>query len=204
MNSVICSEHHLLCTLQFTGISSAREQTRWCTKIHLFETISKWQFLYRRNIEMKMKNITDDACIVDFCALENITLPFCLLKDYKCKNCFHFSSMIPAEIWAFVRCNVAFRVSDETGISIDENEQQGNKHQEITQSTWIILLTVTVSTFLVAIYCFYWLLRNAKFLPGNICYKSTVTWWWTSVVITQGSWGEKMKRPSWYFFLFTS
>lgn len=74
-NSVMWSGHHLLCTLQFTGISSPREQMRWCTKIHLFETISKWQFLYRRNIEIKMKqNITDDACIVDFCALKNITM----------------------------------------------------------------------------------------------------------------------------------
>lgn len=68
-------QHHLLCILQFTEISSTTEQKRWCTKIHLFETISKWQFLYRRNIEIKMKqNITDDACIVDFCALNNITM----------------------------------------------------------------------------------------------------------------------------------
>lgn len=74
-NSLMLSEHHFLCTLGFTRNLSSREWTHWCTKIHLFETISKWQFLYRRNIEIKMKqDITDDACIVDFCALKNITM----------------------------------------------------------------------------------------------------------------------------------
>lgn len=83
------------------------KQTHWCTKIHLFETISKWQFLYRRNIEIKMKqDITDDACIVDFCALENITLPS------EKPQILIFQVWIPPEILARVWCNVAFRVSD--------------------------------------------------------------------------------------------
>lgn len=68
--NVICSKH--LCTLQFTGILSGREQRHRCTKIHLFETISKWHFLYCRNT-VKMK-FTDEACIVDFCPAEQCYL----------------------------------------------------------------------------------------------------------------------------------
>lgn len=83
------------------------KQTHWCTKIHLFETISKWQFLYRRNIEIKMKqDITDDACIVDFCALENITLPS------EKPQILIFQVWIPPEIWACVWYNVAFRLKN--------------------------------------------------------------------------------------------
>lgn len=71
------AEYHqfLRCTHLFTGTTSPRGQrVHWCTKIHLFETIWKWQ-LYRRNIEMRMKqNIVDGACIVDFCALKDVTM----------------------------------------------------------------------------------------------------------------------------------
>lgn len=134
-SSAICKEHHLLCTLQFTGVSSAREQMHWCTKIHLFETISKWQLLYRRNIEIKMKqNITDDACIVDFCALKNITMLFALWNIKKTRISFIFQVWIPLERPGAQQCNEAFRISDETAISSDQKGDQINNEEIQTRS----------------------------------------------------------------------
>lgn len=64
-NNVICSMYpycmyvyilyiyiHVYTSVHRSYISQ-RDKMHWYTKIHLFETISKWQFLYRRNIEIK-------------------------------------------------------------------------------------------------------------------------------------------------------
>lgn len=110
-HQAICREHHLLCTLQFTGISSTGGQMRWCTKIHLFETIWKWQ-LYCRNIEIKMKqNIIDDACIVDFflCTEEHYNAFFFFPCQESNNLSFIFQVWIPLEIW-LLQDNMAFKM----------------------------------------------------------------------------------------------
>lgn len=66
------------------------------------------------------QNITDDACIVDFCALKNITMQVSLS--------FFPPVWIPPQIW-FLQNNVAFMLADETAISNDQSADGMNKEQ---------------------------------------------------------------------------
>ena len=64
------------------------------------------------------QNITDHACIVDFCALKNITM---LLPSEisQTQESLIFQVWIPSEVW-IEQCNVAFKISDKTAVSSDQ------------------------------------------------------------------------------------
>lgn len=163
-----------------------------CTDVQKYIYLKQFQndsFFNRRNIEIKMKqNITDDACIVDFCALKNITMrmPSEISQKQECLS--FFQSGFPPQIW-FLQYNVAFKIWDETAISSDQSRDWMN-NEEMTQCVGSLLYwwqfqyvcagikqkkTKLAKTLFVAIlYYLYRLLTQQQLL------QSIAAWLWTS------------------------